>query len=247
LIIELESIRAELKYIPKEVISQKGKDISISADTLLNKRIKKWIQAKTDYPVLSEEDKNQMNFLEYDDFLWIIDPLDGSLNYYRSIPIACISIALWKKNQPILGVVCDLNLNEIFIAVSEKTDFSDQVGAWLNSTPIGVSKIKNVNEAVICTGFPSSRQYDTESLIVFSKRLQQWQKVRLLGSAALSLAWVGCGRVDAYVEEDIRIWDVAAGLAIVKAAGGDIQLHSSKKKNYVTARASNGKISLNRI
>ena len=106
-------------------------------------------------------------------------------------------------------------------------------------TPIKVSKIDKKEEAVICTGFPSGRKYDAGSLHAFIKRIIGWKKVRLLGSAALSLAWLGSGRVEAYIEEDIRIWDVAAGLAIVKAAGGEIEFQIRKEKNFVTVKAKN--------
>jgi myo-inositol-1(or 4)-monophosphatase len=247
LISELKSIRARLKHLPHRILSQRGKDISIAADKEVNQKLKNWLEIHSDYPILSEEDRSQTNFLEHNDYLWIIDPLDGSLNYSRSIPIACISLALWKKKKPVVGVVYDINLGELFVAVLGKTEFSKQLGVWLNSRPINVSKIDEKENAVICTGFPSGRKYSSKSLLDFIKRIKEWKKVRLLGSAALSLAWVGSGRADAYIEEDIRIWDVAAGLAIVKAAGGEIELQIKKKKNVVDVKASNGKIPLKEI
>ena len=159
----------------------------------------------------------------------------------------CISLALWKKKQPVLGIIYDFNHDETFIGVNEKSEIYEEVGAWLNGHLITVSKIQKKTQGVICTGFPSKRNYKKDSLDEFVKRIQEWKKVRLIGSAALSLAWVACGRADAYIEEDIRIWDIAAGLAIVKAAGGEVYFQAGEKPNFVTAIATNGHISLGEL
>lgn len=243
----IKKLKEEIQSQSAILTEKKQRDIITSVDKYLNNRLVPFFKRHFTYPVLSEESKLKIDFREQDNYYWIIDPLDGTLNHYRSIPMSCISVALWRKQQPVIGIVVDLNHDAAFLAVVEKNEITDKVGAWLNSSPITVSKIEKKSEAVICTGFPSNRDYDTESLLAFSQRVKEWQKVRLLGSAALSLAWVGCGRTDAYIEEDIRIWDVAAGLAIVKAAGGEFELQTGEKKNFVTVKAGNGIIPLSEI
>lgn len=242
----LDDLTAHLKGIKNSLMRKKGailseiqKDISLSTDKYLNKEITTFLQSNFPYPVLSEESKEQLDFRDYDDYFWIIDPLDGTLNYSRSIPISCISIALWQKQKPVIGIIYDFYHDEMFSGAVEQSPIHREEGAWLNNEPIMTAHVLDKSQGVICTGFPSWRDYGTESLLKFVKKIQDWKKVRLIGSAALSLAWVACGRVDAYMEEDIRIWDVAAGLALVKAAGGNVYFKANERSNFVTAIAAN--------
>ncbi len=112
-------------------------------------------------------------------------------------------------------------------------------GAWLNGMPIKVSDCIEENKAVLCTGFPISTDFSESGLLNFVKSIQVYKKVRLLGSAALSLAYVACGRADVYHEQDIAIWDVAAGVAIVKAAGGVAHFRPSRIANRLIVSAAN--------
>jgi myo-inositol-1(or 4)-monophosphatase len=246
-IMHLKKLREGVQYDSKIPISSIKKDISLSTDKYLDKEIRTFLQSNFPYPILSEESGKQSDFRDYDDYFWIIDPLDGTLNYSRSIPISCISIALWQKQNPIIGIIYDFYHDEMFTGVVEKNEITGKTGAWLNDKPIMTAYVKNKSQGVICTGFPSWRDYGSESLLEFVKKVQDWKKVRLIGSAALSLAWVACGRVDAYMEEDIRIWDVAAGLAIVKAAGGNIYFKANERSNFVTAIATNKNISIKEL
>jgi myo-inositol-1(or 4)-monophosphatase len=243
----LKEIRTSLITDKRSILSEIQKDISLSTDQFLDKEITTFLQSNYPYPILSEESGRQSDFREFDDYFWIIDPLDGTLNYSRSIPISCISIALWQKQAPIIGIIYDFYHDEMFTGVVEKTEITGKAGAWLNDEPILTAHVQNKSQGVICTGFPSWRNYGTESLLNFVKKVQDWKKVRLIGSAALSLAWVACGRVDAYMEEDIRIWDVAAGLALVKAAGGNIYFKANERPNFVTAVATGKKISVKEL
>ncbi len=231
-----DSIQSTLTIVD----SAAGKDIKLGLDRILHEKITSMLQSLNDFPVLSEEEKTTLDFTQKTQLQWIIDPLDGSLNHFRGIPLCCISIALWKGQEPVMGIIYDYNLKEMFTGVVGK-------GAWLNDKPISVSNLRDVRQAVLCTGFPSYRDYKEESLRQFISQIQRWKKVRLFGSAALSLAYVACGRVDGYIEEDIRIWDVAAGLAIVKAASGEVYCNSTGRPNFVTAAATNGKISIGEI
>ena len=191
------------------VLSSIDKDIKLSADIETHKII---IESLTDteLPILSEEDTEHTFSHER---VWIVDPLDGSLNYVRGMPSCAVSIALWGNNEPVLGVVFDFNRNELYSGLVGS-------GAWMNDVPIHVSGTKEKADAVIMSGFPSYTDYSDEALYAYIKRVQEFKKVRLIGSAALSLAYVASGRADAYYESGIKLWDVAAGLALVRAAGG---------------------------
>lgn len=238
----LRELQSDIRNISTEVLSAIEKDISLATDKHLNNKIINFLQSSSEYPILSEESEDQKNYLEYDSYYWIIDPLDGTLNFSRSVPLTCISIALWKKDEPVMGFIYDFTRDELFSGVIEN-DLGIESGAWLNGIETAVSTTENKKQGIISTGFPSWRSYEDNSLNKFVSKVQEWKKVRLLGTAALSIAWVGCGRFDAYIEEDIRIWDVAAGAAIVKAAGGEISIKPNKRDNFVTAIATNKIIS----
>lgn len=198
----------------KIVNNAEGKDIKLQADLESEEIIINVLSQHFNYPILSEE-SGELNDFSQEGRYWVVDPIDGTLNFSRAIPFSCISIALYEKQTPILGVIYDFNRNEMFSALVG-------VGAWLNERPIHASNVTVRSNAVIATGFPSLRSYDKSSLDEFVTFVRDFKKVRLFGSAALSLAYVASGRIDAYCEDGIRFWDVAAGLAIVQAAGGSV-------------------------
>ncbi len=152
--------------------------------------------------------------------LWIIDPLDGTNNFAHNIPHYCISIAYASFGQVNTGVVFDPERKEMFTAIRNE-------GAYLNNTPIRVSKTKQLREAVIATGF----YYDRGSMM--RKTLDSIENLfennihgmRRFGSAALDLCWVACGRFDAYFEYNLSVWDFAAGMLVVDEAGGKTNDH----------------------
>ena len=197
----------------KSVINESnGKDIKLQSDIDSEKIIFETLRMKSNIEILSEEAGYIRNF-DNQGLRWIIDPLDGSLNYSRGLPLNCVSIALWKYAEPILGVIYDFNRDLIYTGIVGK-------GASCNGDPIFVSDVHNKSESILCTGFPVYTSHDSNDLVSFVKDIQVYKKVRLLGSAALSLAYVARGSVEAYRENNIAIWDVAAGIAIVLAAGG---------------------------
>ena len=215
------------------VINASRRDVKLLGDMLLEKRIVRALRDIKGFPILSEESGLMEGETDLNEYQWVVDPLDGSLNHSRGIPISCISIALWKEAKPVGGVVYDFIHDEMFSGVVG-------LGAWLNDTPIRVGDVGKKRDAVLCTGFPTGTDFSVAALGEFVRNIQSYKKVRLLGSAALSLVYVASGRTDAYMENDIAIWDVAAGIAIVEAAGGTVQTAPSVKPNRMHVRAASG-------
>lgn len=191
-----------------------GKDIKLSSDKMSEKIIMDILE-ESQIPVLSEE----FGFKgEEGEKCWIVDPLDGTINYFKGLDdLACVSVALWVKDKPVVGVVYRFMKDELFYGAEGE-------GAYLNGSRIQPSDMKITAQAVMATGFPVKRSYDTESLSRFVKQVQCFKKVRMLGAAAIMGTFVSCGRLDAYFEDEIMLWDVAGAVAIVNAAGGATSL-----------------------
>ena len=217
------------------VVADSPRDVKIEADLRLHRLIVERLTKDTPYPVLSEEGSGLQTTGAVPEHRWIIDPLDGSLNFSRGIPFSCISIALWRGMEPLLGVVNDMNRDELFSGLAAG-------GAWLNGQPVRVSDVETKGQAILVTGFPTAGDFSGAALSETVSEIQAYKKVRLLGSAALSLAYVACGRADAYQENNIAIWDVAAGLAIVKGAGGIAGFRTGDKENRLIVRAANPRL-----
>jgi myo-inositol-1(or 4)-monophosphatase len=215
----------------KTVDTEKAHDIKLSIDRFSERRIVQYLKKHSHFPILSEE----AGMLKGKDpeFYWVVDPLDGTINYFHQIPLSCVSIALCRGEQPVLGVIYDFTRNELFTGVADK-------GAYLNGRRIHVSQIKSKRQAVLATGFPSQTSLSAGNLSTFCSYVKAYKKVRLLGTAALSMAYVAGGRLDAYIEKDIMLWDVAAGIAIVQAAGGQSRIHPTKKRYSYHVTAHNG-------
>ena len=147
---------------------------------------------------------------------WIIDPLDGTTNFIHGLPCFSISIALLRKEEIVLGVVYEINLNECFYAWENSP-------AYLNGKTISVSKTNTLRNSLLATGFP---YYDygrmNEYLDLFKHFIQNTHGLRRLGSAATDLAYVACGRFEGFYEYSLQPWDVAAGAFIVQQAGGKV-------------------------
>lgn len=200
--------------------SVEGKDIKLSVDKLSESIIINTLLS-SGFPVLSEES----GFLgDVEEICWIVDPLDGSMNYYKGLDdFSCISIALWKNGEPVLGVINRFFCDEIFTGVVG-------AGAKLNGMPIKPSETTRKDQAIMATGFPVRRDYSQKSLSRFIEQVRCFKKVRMLGAAAIMAVFVACGRLDAYFEEDIMLWDIAAAMAIVEAAGGST--YYKERGNY---------------
>lgn len=193
----------------KKINSQDEKDIKLELDKKSEEMIIKKLTKNFDYSVLSEE-IGLTKKIEYNKPYWIVDPIDGTLNFSRNNPTSCISIALWTNKDPIIGVIYDFNRHELFSGYVG-------VGAWLNKTKLKSQKKKTKSQSILATGLPIYMSIDDKTLKNYILQFQDYKKVRIIGSAALSLAYVACGRFDSYMENNIKFWDVAAGIAINSA------------------------------
>ncbi len=147
---------------------------------------------------------------------WIIDPLDGTTNFIHGLPVYSVSIALQELDELVIGVIYEINLDECFYAWKGSA-------ANLNGSPIMVSAAGTVSESLLATGFP---YYDFGKqpayISLFSELMKSCHGLRRLGSAAVDLAYTACGRFDGFYEYNLNSWDIAAGVLIVRQAGGDV-------------------------
>ncbi|HBO84501.1 MAG: inositol monophosphatase [Deltaproteobacteria bacterium GWC2_42_11] len=163
------------------------------------------------FGILTEESGERAASSEY---RWIIDPLDGTTNYAHGYPVFCVSIALEKNGETILGVVYNPMLAELFTAEKGR-------GACLNNRKIQVSSTTKLNNSLLATGFPYDiRTSSNNNINYFTNFAVRVQAIRRAGSAALDSCYVACGRFDGFWELKLKPWDVAAGGLIVKEAGG---------------------------
>jgi myo-inositol-1(or 4)-monophosphatase len=155
--------------------------------------------------------------LKPDDTLnWVIDPLDGTTNFIFNLPFYCTSVALLKNDEILVGVIYDPTHDELFSAYKDG-------GAFLNGKQIKVSPKNALIDSLIATGFPyDDFQFEAEYMLLLTSLMKKSKGIRRLGSAALDLAYVACGRFDVFYEYGLNSYDVAAGALIVKEAGGAV-------------------------
>jgi len=200
------------------VVEKERMDYASEVDGLAEEAIVKELRkAGPEYAVLGEEGGHQpARGGKKARFTWVIDPLDGTSNYLRGIPHWCVSIALAENGEPLHGVVFDPLRNELFVA-------SKGSGAVLDDRRLRVAERRDLEGALLCTGFPPRERARTKAqLDCLSALLEHAEDVRRTGSAALDLAWVACGRLDGYFEAGVQPWDIAAGVLMVREAGGRV-------------------------
>jgi myo-inositol-1(or 4)-monophosphatase len=206
------------------------------ADHAAEKAIFEVIKAKfPDHYILSEETGEIIQDSEYK---WIIDPIDGTVNFAHGIPLCCVSIAIEQKGEIILGAVYNPTLKEFFVAEKGK-------GATLNDNPIHVSDQTEVMKSCLVTGFPYTYiNMPNGPLEIFDRLIRKGVPVRRLGSAAIDLCWVAAGRFDGFYEHKLEAWDSAAGYLMVEEAGGKVTDFNGNKFSVYQHRllATNGKI-----
>ncbi len=165
---------------------------------------------------------------------WIVDPIDGTVNFFYGIPHFCISIALRKNDELQLGAIYDPMMDELFAADYEGP-------ATRNGREIRPSRRAQLKDAVVTIGFSKTRQSIDAGLERYGRMARNVRKTRMMGSAALALAYIACGRLDAYLEEQISIWDIAAGQILVERGGGTVASRpSDHSPDTFTIIASNG-------
>ena len=197
---------------PKRVNSAEAHDIKLELDVRCQALIEKILaQAFPQIPVLGEEGSTGDVSAEY---RWVIDPIDGTVNYFFGMPHACVSIALQHRAASVVGVIYDPFTDELWTTIRGEP-------ARLNGKIIRVSNRSRINDAVIAMGFSKSKDNLEKSLPHLIRISRQAKKIRIMGSAALELAYVASGRLNAYIERTINLWDVAAGSLLVENAGGE--------------------------
>ncbi len=220
-----EFLLEEIIKLKSDDITEKGSHnyvtyVDTTSETMLIKGLSEILPEAafiTEENTVEQEDKQ---------YKWIIDPLDGTTNFIHSVPLFCISIALMKNSEVIIGVIYEPNLKECFYAWKGSK-------AYLNGKEIKVSETSNLNNSLLATGFPYS-DYDNfdEYMKILEWMIVNTRGIRRLGSAAIDMCYVACGRFDGFYEYGLGAWDVAAGVIIVKQAGGKITDFSGKK-NYI--------------
>lgn len=194
----------------KTTINDLVTEVDKHAETAIINVIKNYYP---EHSIISEEAGKLIQDSDYD---WIIDPIDGTVNFAHAIPICCVSIGIRYRGQIILGTVYNPILKELFFAEKGK-------GAYLNDKKISVSDKLDFKTACLVTGFPYKWPKTYEHPIkVFERFIMEGLPVRRLGSAAIDLCWVACGRFDGFWEYNLNPWDIAAGYLIVEEAGGKI-------------------------
>ncbi|MGH8093328.1 MAG: inositol monophosphatase family protein [Chthoniobacterales bacterium] len=169
---------------------------------------------------------------------WVVDPLDGTVNFFYGIPHFCVSIALRLRGEVIVGVIYDPMREELW---------SSEKGGRprLNGKPICVSPRDKLAEAVVSIGFAKTSATIEAGLPLLQEMVHRVRKCRMLGSAALDMAYVACGRLDAYIEQGISLWDIAAGILLVESAGGRVELEPRPERpDKFSIIASSGRLKL---
>jgi len=216
------------KLNKKVVLAEEGRDIKLELDRETENLIRKELE-KTNIIILGEEFGGEISSKS---LRWVIDPIDGTANYFRGLDQCCVSIALMDQDKSKLGIVYNFNNGEIYSA-------AEGYGCYLNDSKINVSDIDQKNKASITTGFPASETIDSQ--YEFLDELQGWKKIRMFGSAALSCAYIASGKCDYYAEKGVFLWDFAAGICLIKEAGGTAEFSLIDTDRY-SVKFSNGKL-----
>lgn len=192
-------------------------DLVTEADFASQERVRRIVLgAFPNHTLLGEEDNNgsEAAIKTPDPFYrWIVDPLDGTTNFVHGVPHYCVSLALERNGELLVGAVYDPSLDECFTAASGR-------GAWLNGREIHTSAVVDCSEALAAVGFPPGVKGGSPDVDLFLEMIPRCQAIRRTGSAALNLCYVAAGRFDMFWSFSTHIWDVAAGVLIIREAGG---------------------------
>lgn len=199
-----------------------ARDLVTDADLASQQAIRAVIEAEfPDHGFLGEEAPDMQQLSR--SYCWVADPLDGTTNYVHSFPLFCVSVAVAHEGEVVAGAIIDPLRSECFLAAKA-------MGGSLNGKPIAVSTAKTLPEALVAVSFPPETKVGSPDIQAFLDLAPQCQAVRRTGSAALNLAYVACGRLDAHWAHFIYPWDSAAGVLLVREAGGVASAYLGK--NY---------------
>jgi myo-inositol-1(or 4)-monophosphatase len=203
---------------PLKVNAEEAHDVKLELDIRSQDLITELLLKRfPDHAILGEEGSTANNST---DFEWVIDPIDGTVNYFYGVPHFCVSIAQRHKGEIIVGVIYDPMRDELWRA--ERGGL-----AYLNDRAINVSRRGHISEAVVSVGMSKTMIEVEVNLSIFKDMLTHARKCRMMGSAALDLAYVATGRYDAYIERSVNWWDIAAGVLLVSCAGGALAISPS--------------------
>ncbi len=216
---------------PKHVNCAEAHDIKLELDVRCQALIEKILRGVfPEIPVLGEEGiSGDMNAA----YRWVVDPIDGTVNYFYGMPHAAVSIALEHEQKSVVGVIYDPFTDEIWTTVKGGP-------TRLNGKIVRVSTRGKLSESIVAMGFSKSKENLDKSMPHLMRLARRTKKIRIMGSAALELAYVACGRLDAYVERRINLWDVAAGSLLVENAGGEFYTRPAPGKYRYAMCADNG-------
>lgn len=221
---------------PLRVNSTEAHDIKLEVDVQTQDLITKLLLKKFPQHALYGEEGIVGD--QSSEHQWVVDPLDGTVNYFYGIPHFCVSIAFRFQGEIIVGVIYDPMRDEMWCGQKGETP-------RLNGHPFRVSERAQLAEAVISVGLSKTGEMIDANLPLLDEMVHRVRKCRVLGSAALDMAYVACGRFDAYIERGISLWDIAAGWLLIETAGGKVDLRPRKDlKEKYSIVATNGLIDL---
>ena len=221
-----------------QVDSAEQHDIKLELDRRIQEQIRREIIAA--YPAhgfLGEEGGEEAKAGQHE---WVVDPIDGTVNLFYGIPHYAVSVACRFDGRSLAGAIYDPNRDEMFSTHGGG-------GSTCNGKKIQVTKRLKLEEAVIALGFSKGKATIDKCLELYQFYGGRVRKMRAMGSAALDLAYVAAGRLDAYIEQGVSIWDVAAGSLLVEEAGGQVRITAGDPKGKLHLVASNGRIPLERV
>jgi myo-inositol-1(or 4)-monophosphatase len=207
-------------------------ELDVQSQTLITGMI---LQEFPDHAIYGEEGLagNQSS-----PFQWIIDPIDGTVNYYYGIPHFCISIALREEGVIQLGVIYDPMRDELWEVRRGRS-------ALMNGKPCSVSKRTQISDSILSVGLSKTQTTIQSAMPLFTDLVGKARKCRLMGSAALDMAYIASGRLDAYIEQSVSLWDIAAGVLLVENAGGKVKIEPrADNPDKLSVIASNGLLPL---
>ena len=216
----------------QDLLANSGRDIKLAIDKEIEEDIKAELQ-RFGYGFLGEETGLQLD--DTSEYFWVVDPLDGTSNYYRNIPICANSIALMDSQFNVhVAVVNSFLENKLYFASAGN-------GSFCNDMPLKVSETSTKSLSTLMTGIPAKTTYRDSEFQEMIELFQAWKKVRMIGSAAIAGAWVAEGIADCYKETGIFIWDIAATMLLVQEAGGKVIVSDLNDEMRVDAEFTNGK------